>query len=129
MSARPTRQLLIERECRAWAARCAGQSMAAIAVELGVTARAVSYMLERIEARELARLGLSVEQVKAREFDRLARVLELKTRELTRLTGELERLRGTVPDPPAMSAEISAAPGARAEEMAARDRAYERRGD
>jgi hypothetical protein len=97
--ARPTKELRIDRESKAWSLRCMGYTHARIATALGISPRAVGIILDRICKRELARLSHEIQRTAAFQA----------------------RARQRAPEPvePDMSG--------LAEKLAARARAYERR--
>lgn len=73
---RPTREVTLEREAKAWAMRSRGRTQDHIATELGLAQGTVSRILGRVEARELKRLSANVERIKARQNAQLEHMLE-----------------------------------------------------
>jgi hypothetical protein len=73
---RPHPNVTALREVKAWSLRARGWTETRIAVELGVNQSSVSRMLERIEARELARMSASVERTKVVHHAQLDHVIE-----------------------------------------------------
>jgi hypothetical protein len=76
MPARPSKELKLDRESKAWELRCAGLTHRRIAARLGVTRRAVGLILDRVEKRVLAELSTNVEQTKATQHGQLDYVIQ-----------------------------------------------------